>query len=114
MKAGSNNHAVTSCLFGETLPAGLDQYDDLFWTRALHALGHDHVILSGLCRIYVSYMHSCFLYMGGLRVLLQETCTKTWDSRVLDVVDNYSRRGIVYKIANCAEADFAKCSRVAY
>ena len=47
-------------------------------------------------------------------VKVQEACTKSWDDRAMDALENYRNRGIVHKIAHSTEADFEKCIWIVY
>ena len=86
-----------------------------FWTRSLHALGYDKAGVQLQCRLV--HLHgvrpSCRNGILDPKCPMEETCTKSWDDRVLDAVENFKARGIIHKIAQSTDADFQKCSMAA-
>ena len=94
--------------------SGLLEKDAKFWKRSLHALGYDHVpwwhqhcIQFSRDPLYLK------LYNEPLHFLSQAVCTKPWDHRVSDLVDNFLQQGIVHKIAHSSEEDLTQSALVA-
>ena len=82
---------------------GLDGQPITFWQRSLHALGYDKAIVFFLLKL-VMY----------IQPILQDTCTKSWDQRFLDIIENFERHGICQKIATASDEDFYKCALVGF